>query len=52
MSSLSLICNTAVVAGVVSGVVALIIGVILGAIVYKFLINKKLIKAKQMQLKL
>ena len=46
MSSLSLICNTAVVAGVVSGVVALIIGVILGAIVYKFLINKKIDKSK------
>ena len=52
MSSLSLLCNTAVVAGVVSGVLALVIGIILGAIVYKVFINKKIDKSKSNAVKI
>ena len=46
MSSLSILCSAAVIAGVVSGVVSLILGAVVGAIVYKVIANKKIDKSK------
>ena len=46
MSSLSMLCNAAVIAGVVSGVVCIILGAVVGAIVYKIIANKKIDKSK------
>ncbi len=52
MSSLSIICNAAVTAGIVSGVLALLVGAILGAIVYKIVANKKIDKSKNNAVKI
>lgn len=52
MSSLSIICNAAVTAGVVSGVLALLVGAILGTIVYKIVANKKIDKSKNNAVKI
>ncbi len=52
MSSLSVLCNTAVTAGVVSGVIALIVGAVLGAIIYNIFASKKIGKSKSNAVKI
>ncbi len=52
MSSLSMLCNAAVVAGVVSGIVALIVGLIVGAIVYSIFASKKIGNSKSNAVKI
>jgi len=52
MSSLSMLCNAAVIAGVISGIVALIVGSVLGAIVYNLVASKKLGRSKSNAVKI
>ena len=52
MSSISILCNAAVTAGVVSGVIALIVGAVLGILVYSILTSKKLGKSKSNAVKI
>ncbi|MBP3345121.1 MAG: ribonuclease Y [Clostridia bacterium] len=52
MSSLSILCNAAVTAGVISGVIALLLGAVVGAFVYKILLNKKIGNSKSNAVKI
>lgn len=52
MSSIGLIADAAVNAGVISGVIALLVGIVAGAFVYKILLNKKIGNSKSNAVKI
>ncbi len=52
MSSLSILCDAAVNAGVISGVIALVVGVALGIIIYNLFASKKIGKSKSNAVKI
>lgn len=52
MSSIGMLANAAVTAGVISGVVALVLGIVAGAFVYKILLSKKIGNSKSNAVKI